>query len=139
MHAALGTREMWGGYFRYRMIYFSDKCNKSLSPLVIAGDLIGFATLTTGVVLSFKQKTLTGKLAGLAATGAVRSLQVEVLDMSTREPVPELPGGEQLRAFTREPGVVVAQRKALVAEQQLARAQAAIPASWLEDVLTVTG
>lgn len=139
MHAALGTREMWGGYFRYRMIYFSDKCNKSLSPLVIAGDLIGFATLTTGVVLSFRQKSLTGKLAGLAATGAVRSLQVEVLDRITREPVPELPGGEQLRAFTREPGVMVAQRKALVAEQQLARAQAAIPVSWLEDVLTVTG
>ncbi|VTM74918.1 Uncharacterized conserved protein [Raoultella planticola] len=138
MHAALGTREMWGGYFRYRMIYFSDKCNKSLSPLVIAGDLIGFATLTTGVVLSFRQKTLAGKLAGLAATGAVRSLQVEVLDRITGEPVPELPGGEQQRAFTREPGVVVAQRKALVAEQQLARAQAAIPASWLEDVLTAT-
>ncbi|MDH2066571.1 DUF2235 domain-containing protein [Pantoea sp. GD03673] len=139
MHAALGTREMWGGYFRYRMIYFSDKCNKSLSPLVIAGDLIGFATLTTGVVLSFRQKSLTGKLAGLAATGAVRSLQLEVLDRITHEPVPELPGGEQLRAFTREPGVMVAQRKALVAEQQLARAQAAIPVSWLEDVLTVTG
>ncbi|GKW05452.1 hypothetical protein PEC301877_42650 [Pectobacterium carotovorum subsp. carotovorum] len=136
MHAALGTREMWGGYFRYRMIYFSDKCNKSLSPLVIAGDLVGFATLTTGVVLSFRQKTLTGKLAGLAATGAVRSLQVEVLDRITREAVPELPGGEQLRAFTRELGVVVAQRKALVAEQQLARAKAAIPAGWLEDVLT---
>ncbi|MCT4715604.1 DUF2235 domain-containing protein [Enterobacteriaceae bacterium H18W14] len=139
MHAALGSREMWGGYFRYRMIYFSDKCNKSLSPLVIAGDLVGFATLTTGVVLSFRQKSLTGKLAGLAATGAVRSLQVEVLDRITREPVPELPDGEQQRAFTREPGAVVAQRKALVAEQQLARAQAAIPTSWLEDVLTVTG
>jgi hypothetical protein len=139
MHAALGTREIWGGYFRYRMIYFGDKCNKSLSPLVIAGDLVGFATLTTGVVLSFKQKSLTGKLAGLAATGAVRSLQVDVLDRITHEPVPELPGGEQLRAFTREPGVMVAQRKALVAEQQLARAQAAIPVSWLEDVLTVTG
>ncbi|MEN4786166.1 DUF2235 domain-containing protein [Pantoea agglomerans] len=139
MHAALGTREIWGGYFRYRMIYFGDKCNKSLSPLVIAGDLVGFATLTTGVVLSFKQKSLTGKLAGLAATGAVRSLQVDVLDRITHEPVPELPGGEQLRAFTREPGVMVAQRKALVAEQQLARAQAAIPVSWLEDVLAVTG
>jgi hypothetical protein len=139
MHAVLDTREIWGGYFRYRMIYFSEKCNKSLSPLVIAGDLVGFATLTTGVVLSFRQKTLSRKLAGLAVTGAVRSLQVEVLDRITHEPVPELPGGEQLRAFTREPGVMVAQRKALVAEQQLARAQAAIPVSWLEDVLTVTG
>lgn len=51
--------------------------------------------------------------------------------------VPELPDGEQLRAFTQEPGVVVAQQKAHVAEQRLARAQAVIPANWLEQVLTV--
>ncbi|NSL13278.1 DUF2235 domain-containing protein [Serratia marcescens] len=142
MHAALGTREMWAGYFRYRMIYFSDQCNKSLSPLVIAGNVVGFATLVTGVALSFKQKSLTGKLAGLAATGAVRSLQVEVLDRLTGLPLPALPGGEQLRAFTNEPGVVVAQQKVFVAQQQqlrLARAQAAIPASWLEQALeTIT-
>jgi len=138
MHAALGTREMWGGYFRYRMMYFGGQCSKSLSPLVIAGDLVGFATLTTGVVLSFRQRSLSGTLAGLAATGAVRSLQVEVLDRITREPLPELPGGEQQRAFTRMPGAVVARHKALVAEQRLARAQAAIPASWLEDVMKVT-
>lgn len=134
MHAALSSREMWAGYFRYRMIYFSDQCNKSLSPLVIAGNLVGFATLTTGVVLSFKQKSLSGKLAGLATTGAVRSLQVEVLDRLTGLPLPELPGGEQLRAFTTEPGVVVALQKAVVAEQQLARAKSALPASWLEQV-----
>ncbi|VEA66589.1 Uncharacterized conserved protein [Serratia plymuthica] len=137
MHAVLSSREMWGGYFRYRMIYFSDQCNKSLSPLVIAGNLVGFATLTTGVVLSFKQKSLSGKLAGLAATGAVRSLQVEVLDRLTGLPLPELPGGEQLRAFTTEPGVVVALQKAAVAEQQLTRAKSALPASWLEQVQAV--
>ncbi|MEE4485104.1 DUF2235 domain-containing protein [Serratia ficaria] len=138
MHAALGTREMWAGYFRYRMIYFSEKCNKSLSPLVIAGNMVGFATLATGVVLSFKQKSLTGKLAGLAATGAVRSLQVEVVDKLTGLPLPELPGGEQLRAFTTEPGVVVAQQKAELAQQQLARVQAAISVSWLERVQSAT-
>lgn len=137
MHATLNTREMWSGYFRYRMMYFSTACSKSLSPLVIAGDVVGFATLATGVVVSFRQKGLTGKLAGLAATGAVRSLQVEVLDRITGEPVPELPGGEQLRAFTTEPGVVVAQQKAVMAERQLAQAQAAIPAGWLEKVEAV--
>ncbi|WP_323104745.1 T6SS phospholipase effector Tle1-like catalytic domain-containing protein [Klebsiella variicola] len=138
MYAALGTREMWTGYFRYRMIYFSERCSKPLSPLVLAGDLVGFATVTAGVVLSFRQKCLTGKLAGLAATGAVRSLEVAVLDKITGEALPELPGGEQLRAFTHEPGTVVAQQKARKAEQQLARGQAALPASWLEDVLTTT-
>ncbi|MHB0333280.1 T6SS phospholipase effector Tle1-like catalytic domain-containing protein, partial [Klebsiella pneumoniae] len=59
MYAALGTREMWTGYFRYRMIYFSERCSKPLSPLVLAGDLVGFATVTAGVVLSFRQKRLT--------------------------------------------------------------------------------
>ncbi|WP_200847712.1 T6SS phospholipase effector Tle1-like catalytic domain-containing protein, partial [Klebsiella pneumoniae] len=49
-----------------------------------------------------------------------------------------LPGGEQLRAFTHEPGTVVAQQKARKADEQLARGQAALPASWLEDVLTTT-
>ncbi|HIE8751408.1 TPA: type VI secretion system contractile sheath domain-containing protein [Klebsiella variicola subsp. variicola] len=138
MYAALGTREMWTGYFRYRMIYFSERCSKPLSPLVLAGDLVGFATVTAGVVLSFRQKRLTGKLAGLAATGAVRSLEVAVLDKITGEALPELPGGAQLRAFTHEPGTVVAQQKARKAEEQLARGQAALPASWLEDVLTTT-
>ena len=79
-----------------------------------------------------------GKLAGLAATGAVRSLEVAVLDKITGEALPELPGGAQLRAFTHEPGTVVAQQKARKAEEQLARGQAALPASWLEDVLTTT-
>ncbi len=55
MYAALGTREMWTGYFRYRMIYFSERCSKPLSPLVLAGDPVGFATVTAGVVLSFRQ------------------------------------------------------------------------------------
>jgi len=59
-------------------------------------------------------------------------MEVEVLDRITQLPLPSLPGGEQLRAFTTEPGVVVAQQKIVVAEQQLARAKAAIPASWLE-------
>lgn len=125
------------GYFRYRMIYFSERCSKPLSPLVLAGDLVGFATVTAGVVLSFRQKRLTGKLAGLAATGAVRSLEVAVLDQITGKRCRSCPE-EQLRAFTHEPGTVVAQQKARKADEQLARGQAALPASWLEDVLTTT-
>jgi len=127
---------MWAGYFRYRMIYFADVCNKSLSPLVIAGNLVGFATLATGVILSFRQKSLAGKLAGLAATGAVHSLQVEVLDPITRLPLPELPGGEQLRAFTTEPGDIVAQLKEEAAEKEMARIKAAILSGWARKIKT---
>ncbi len=93
MYAALGTREMWTGYFRYRMIYFSERCSKPLSPLVLAGDLGGFCDRDRGCRAQFPAKRLTGKLAGLAATGAVRSLEVAVLDKITGEALPELPGG----------------------------------------------
>ena len=90
---------------------------------------MGFATVTAGVVLSFRQKRLTGKLAGLAATGAVRSLEVAVLDKITGKRCRSCP--EQLRAFTHEPGTVVAQQKARKAEEQLARGKPRCrPAGW---------
>ncbi|MFP4884479.1 hypothetical protein ACLFLT_24545 [Klebsiella pneumoniae] len=138
MYAALGTREMWTGYFRYRMIYFSERCSKPLSPLVLAGDLVGFATVTAGVVLSFRQKA-PDRQAGRAGCDRRRALAGGGgAGQDNREALPELPGGEQLRAFTHEPGTVVAQQKARKAEEQLARGQAALPASGLEDVLTTT-
>lgn len=31
MHSTLGAREMWSGYFRYRMIYSGDRANKAMT------------------------------------------------------------------------------------------------------------
>ncbi len=137
MYAALGTREMWTGYFRYRMIYFSERCSKPLSPLVLAGDLVGFATVTAGVVLSIRQAP--DRQAGRAGCDRRRALAGGGgAGPDNRGSAAGAARREQLRAFTHEPGTVVAQQKARKADEQLARGQAALPASWLEDVLTTT-
>ena len=130
MHYTLGGREPWGSYFRYRMIYFGNKCSKPLSPLTIAGTVVGAATLVGGVIFSFKQKGTTAKLAGLAATGGLLSLEVEALDLLTRLPVPMNADADTLRAFTSAPGVVVAQQTAAIEDQRLAYAKTIINSTW---------
>ncbi|MCU6663818.1 T6SS phospholipase effector Tle1-like catalytic domain-containing protein [Silvania hatchlandensis] len=130
MHYTLGGREPWGSYFLYRMIYFGNKCSKPLSPLTIAGTVVGAATLVGGVIFSFKQKGTTAKLAGLAATGGLLSLEVEALDLLTRLPVPMNADADALRAFTSAPGVVVAQQTAAIEDQRLAYAKTIINSTW---------
>jgi hypothetical protein len=133
MHYALNGRELWGGYFRYRMIYFGDNCNKSLSPLVIAGNVVGAATLVGGVIFSFKQKGTAAKMAGLAGTAGIFSLESEALDFLTGLPVAMSPDAAKLKAFTSEPGVVVAQQTAAVQEQRLALAKSIINSEWAKE------
>ncbi|MEE3509748.1 hypothetical protein QN399_26605, partial [Pseudomonas sp. 10C3] len=38
---ALGEREVFSDYFRYRCIFFDTESNKSLSPVARAGQVIG--------------------------------------------------------------------------------------------------
>lgn len=86
--------------------------------------------MTAGVVLSFRQKRLTGKLAGLAATGAVRSLEVAVLDKITGEALPELPGGAAAGIYPRA-GNRCRTAKGAESGRAAGAGQAALPASWL--------
>ena len=41
MQSSLGGREPWGGYFRYRMIYFGDEANKELKLISADGEVVG--------------------------------------------------------------------------------------------------
>ncbi|WP_431295546.1 T6SS phospholipase effector Tle1-like catalytic domain-containing protein [Rahnella sp. PAMC 25559] len=132
LHGFLGSRELWASYFRYRMIYFGDNCNKELSLLTIAGNVVGAATLVGGVVFSFKQKSLTGKLAGLAGTAGAMSLETKALDLITRQALPMLPEAEQLTAFTQAPGVIASQQKQLIGEQQIEQAKTMIASRWAQ-------
>ena len=132
LHYALGAREPWSSYFRYRMVYFGDKCNKSLSPLTIAGNVVGAATLVGGVVFSFKQKNTAATLAGLAGTAGLFSLETEVLDLLSGKPVPMRADAAQLKAFTSEPGVVTARQTENMDEQRLALVKEAIKSSWMD-------
>ncbi|MDH2124188.1 MULTISPECIES: type VI secretion system tip protein VgrG [Pantoea] len=132
MQYTLGTREPWGGYFLYRMIYFSNKCNKSLSPLTIAGDVVGAATLVGGVIFSFKQKGMTAKLAGLAGTAGLLTLESEAMDYLTGLAIPMVDNADALKAFTSEPGVVTAQQREIISEKRLEMAKSIIQSGWLE-------
>ena len=130
LHATFGSREPWGSYFRYRMIYFGDKCNKQLSPLTYAGNVIGVATLVGGVIFSFKQKKTSGKLAGLAGTIGLMTLEAQALDFLTKQPLPMLPEADELTAFTQDPGSVLSQVKTVMGEQQMALAKTRIASHW---------
>lgn len=132
MHYALGTREPWGSYFLYRMIYFGKNCNKSLSPLTIAGDVVGAATLVGGVIFSFKQKGTSAKLAGLAGTAGLLSLESQAVDYLTGMTIPMLDNADSLKAFTTEPGTVTAQQTESINEKRLTLAKSVIQSGWLE-------
>ncbi|PSN07999.1 T6SS phospholipase effector Tle1-like catalytic domain-containing protein [Siccibacter turicensis] len=132
MQYALGAREPWGSYFLYRMIYFGKKCNKSLSPLTIAGDVVGAATLVGGVIFSFRQKDTTAKLAGLAGTAGLLTLESEAVDYLTGQAIPMVDNADALKAFTTEPGVVAAQQTAATGEKRLEMAKSIIQSGWLE-------
>ncbi|UHM93437.1 T6SS phospholipase effector Tle1-like catalytic domain-containing protein [Rahnella victoriana] len=132
LHSTFGSREPWGSYFRYRMVYFGDKCNKSLSPLTVAGNVIGAATLAGGVIFTFKQKSLTGKLAGLAGTAGVMRMEAKAMDLLTGLPLPMLPEAAQMTAFTQAPGSVISQQKELIGEQQLELAKTQIASRWAQ-------
>lgn len=132
MHYTLGTREPWGSYFLYRMIYFGDNCNKSLSPLTIAGDIVGAATVVGGVIFSFRQKGTSAKLAGLAATAGLFTLESQAVDYLTGLAIPMVDNADALKAFTTEPGAVVAQQSETIAEKRLEMAKSLIQSGWLE-------
>lgn len=111
MYSTLGSREMWSGYFRYRMIYVDTLNNKAMSPVAVAGRIIGVATLVGGVVYSVRQRNLKGIAGGLAGTVAATSLEHVITDQVTGATIPALPGADKLWAFTNDIGTVVAQQQ----------------------------
>ncbi|WP_376771056.1 MULTISPECIES: T6SS phospholipase effector Tle1-like catalytic domain-containing protein [Yersinia] len=105
--------------------------NKPLSPLMVAGAVVGAATLVGGVAFIIKQKKIQGKLLGLAGMAGAISLEAQARDILSGKPLPMLPGAELLQAFTLQPGAMVAQQKGVIEEQRLAQAKAAIQERWL--------
>ncbi|WP_152969119.1 T6SS phospholipase effector Tle1-like catalytic domain-containing protein [Amantichitinum ursilacus] len=111
MYSSLGSREMWSGYFRNRMIYVDTLTNKALSPVAVAGRVIGVATLVGGVVYTVRQRNLKGIAGGLAGTLAITSLEHVITDQITGATIPALPGADKLWAFTNDIGTVVTQQQ----------------------------
>ncbi|NIF36259.1 DUF2235 domain-containing protein [Enterobacter sp. Tr-810] len=139
MHNAFGSREPWGSYFLYRMIYFGNCSSKPMTPLMIAGAVVGVATLAAGAAVIIKQKSAKGKLAGLAGTVGAVYLETQAIDLLSGKPLPMLPNAAQLQAPTMEPGTVVAQQTQVISEQRLALAKSIIESNWAENLkATVT-
>ncbi|QCA19082.1 DUF2235 domain-containing protein [Citrobacter freundii] len=139
MHNAFGSREPWGSYFLYRMIYFGSSSSKPMTPLMIAGAVVGVATLAAGAAVIIKQKSAKGKLAGLAGTVGAVYLETQAIDLLSGKPLPMLPDAAQLQAPTMEPGTVVAQQTQVISDRRLALAKSMIESSWAENLkATVT-
>ncbi|BAU74186.1 T6SS phospholipase effector Tle1-like catalytic domain-containing protein [Metapseudomonas furukawaii] len=119
LHSTIGAREMWGDYFRYRMVYFGTQTNKRVTPVVIAGRVVGVAVLLGGAYAIRKHGWT-----GLAGTLAAGSIGYQVINTVSGKPVPFLPGAEKILQPTRAIGQVVAeQRQALLAAEEEQRMQ----------------
>ena len=111
MHHELDSREMWAGYFRYRMIYSGNENNKDLSLIAVAGQVVGAATLVGGVIYTVKQKNVQNVLGGVAGTIGVMSAEYKIVDLATGLDVPLLPNAMDLLAPTKNIGALVSSQK----------------------------
>ncbi|KPZ26420.1 T6SS phospholipase effector Tle1-like catalytic domain-containing protein [Pseudomonas syringae group genomosp. 3] len=111
MHDALTTREMWAGYFFYRMTYFGNDNSRDLSPVVVAGRILGVAMIAGATVYGIKRGGALGGLGGLAGGIGAATIGYRVIDKATGLAIPFLPGAEQLLQPTRHIGQVAAEQK----------------------------
>ena len=115
MHDALGSRELWAGYFFYRMTYFGNKNSRDLSPVVIAGRILGVAMLAGATVYGIKRGGALGAVGGLAAGIGGATIGYRVIDKARGVALPFLPGAEQILKPTSHIGQVAAELKQQIA------------------------
>ncbi len=117
LHYALGSREPWGSYFLYRMIYFGKKCNKELSLMTVAGNVAGALNPTKSVIFRFLPKSTKETVSEGIDAAKTKLLQAEPLDITTQQPLAMLPDAGEVTAFTYVPGSVVSQQTQLIEQQ----------------------
>jgi len=134
MNAALGEREVFSDYFRYRGIFFDNESNKSLSPLATAGQVIGVAIAVASIGLSIKRhdpRYLVGVLLPSLGTpvfrGKIGMPQISAFDTLTKLALPMLDNLDNIRAFTKEPGDAMKLANALPMPPALSEATATTP------------
>lgn len=134
-HSAIGPREPFTDYFRIRLIHFDNESNKQLSLLASAGRVIGLGIALASVGLSIKRKDprmLLGlflpSLARPVLSGKVGLPEISAFDPLTGIALPVASNLDALRAFTKEPGDLVAKAAALPPLKPLTEANANTPA-----------
>jgi len=122
MHDALASRELWAGYFFYRMTYFGNENSRALSPVVVAGRMLGVAVLAGATVYGIKRSGTLGAVGGLAAGMGAATIGYQVIDKVSGAVVPFLPGAEKILQPTRHIGeVVIEQKKQIALDDHLRR------------------
>ena len=141
MHSSLGEREPFSDYFRYRAIFFDDECNKALSLLARAGQVVGVAVAIASVGLSIKRRDpryLVGLIIpslGLPVfRGQVGVPEFSAIDTLTGMALPMLEDTQGVRAFTQNTGSVLKLLDSLPLPPALDETTATTPA--LQTVLT---
>lgn len=140
--SAIGPREPFTDYFRYRLVHFDNESNKRLSVLATAGRVVGVGVMLASVGLSVKRRDprmLLGlflpSLARPLLSGKVGLPEISAFDPLTGIALPMVGGAalDNLRAFTCEPGDKVEQIGQLPPPPPLAVAAVQSPA--LQQVL----
>ena len=129
LYDATSSRELWGDYFRYRMVFFGDHSNKPLTPVVVAGRVVGIA-LAIGGAYSIRKHGVQG-VSALFGAGA---LGYQVINRVTGQPEPFLPNAMDLLKPTLAIGAVVAQQR-----KDGAKAEDALRMKLMMDYLGRTG
>nr|WP_180203430.1 DUF2235 domain-containing protein [Pseudomonas sp. SbOxS1]NYU03111.1 DUF2235 domain-containing protein [Pseudomonas sp. SbOxS1] len=121
MHDALGSREIWAGYFFYRMTYFGNDNSRDLSPVVVAGRILGVAMLAGATVYGIKRGGALGGVGGLVAGIGGATIGYQVIDKARGVALPFLPEAAQLLKPTAHIGKVAAELKQQIAEEDYAQ------------------
>ncbi|MBS9438368.1 DUF2235 domain-containing protein [Photorhabdus noenieputensis] len=138
MYSLLDTREPAGGYFRYRIIYFGTKCNKPLSPLTIAGNVVGAANPVGAALFFLKDKKVGNMLSDAADKVSVTTWEVTAQYLTSGELIPLLAGPEYRKAFTHNVGEVTRQQREFLKERRLQMTKDDLKARWAGKILEPT-
>lgn len=121
--SGLGEREPFTDYFRYRLVHFDNESNKRLSVLAKGGRVVGVGIALASVGLSVKKRNpryLLGLFLPSLATPVLTGRpglpdfpEISAFDPLTGIALPMMQGMEAVRAFTQNPGDVVAMLDAM--------------------------
>jgi hypothetical protein len=121
MHDMLKSRELWAGYFFYRMTYFGSENSRDLSLVVRAGRILGVAMIAGATVYGIKRGKALGGVGGLATGMGAATIGYQVIDKATGMVVPFLPGAEQLLQPTGQVGQLVVEQKRQIEQDDFAQ------------------
>ncbi|MBS9437752.1 DUF2235 domain-containing protein [Photorhabdus noenieputensis] len=142
MYSTFGSREPWGGYFRYRVIYFGTICSRPLSLLSVAGTVAGIVSPSkSSVLFSFKQKKVANtvvEVVGKVSKSIAAEREVTAQYLTSGELIPLLAGPEYRKAFTHNVGEVTRQQREFLKERRLQMTKDDLKARWAGKILEPT-